>query len=230
MVLEQTAEKGKMHLADICAECLMLILQLRSAKEFGDPQFLRDKILQLLDNIEREARMHDYTMEDIQQVKFALVAFLDESIIASEWSQKDNWLSTPLQLQLYNRFDAGEEFYNRLDAMLDEIQLNTEVLEVYYLCLTLGFKGKYGVTEQEKQRVIVDDIYHELKLSNFNEPDSLSPNGERKEEIRDVIESEIPVWTIGLSTAAIGLLVYLIFSIFSTNIANSVINQFQMVM
>lgn len=219
-----------MHLADICADCLMLTLQLRAAREYGDPKILREKILQLLDKIEREARQHEYSLEDIQRVKFALVAFLDESIIASDWSQKDSWLSKPLQLQLYDRFDAGEEFYNKLDAMLDEIQLNTEVLEVYYLCLTLGFKGKYGVTEQEKQRVIVDDIYHELKLSNFNKPDVLSPNGDRKEEIREIIQSEIPYWTIGVGTAVTGLLIYFIFSIFSTNIANSVINQFQMVM
>jgi len=208
----------------------MLTLQLRSAKEYGDPKVLREKILQLLDKIEREARQHEYSLEDIQRVKFALVAFLDESIIASDWSQKDSWLSKPLQLQLYDRFDAGEEFYNKLDAMLDEIQLNTEVLEVYYLCMTLGFKGKYGVTEQEKQRIIVDDIYHELKLSNFNKPDVLSPNGDRKEEIREIIQSEIPYWTIGVGTAVTGLLIYFIFSIFSTNIANSVINQFQMVM
>jgi len=224
------ATTESMHLADICADCLMLILQLRSAKEYGDPKTLREKILQLLDKIERESRQHEYSLEDIQRAKFALVAFLDESIIASDWTQKDSWLSKPLQLQLYNRFDAGEEFYSKLDAMLDEIQLNTEVLEVYYLCLTLGFKGKYGVTEQEKQRVIVDDIYHEFKLSNFNKPDVLSPNGNRKEEIREIIQSEIPYWTIGVGTAAIGLLIYFIFSIFSTNIANSVINQFQMVM
>ncbi len=229
-MLKNDTEQGNLHLADICADCLMLILQLRATKEFGDPQFLRDKILQLLDNLEREARLNHYTMADIQLVKFALVAFLDESIIASEWSHKDQWLSNPLQLQLYNRFDAGEEFYNKIDFMLDQIQLNTEVLEVYYLCLTLGFKGKYGVTEQEKQRVIVDDIHHELKLSNFQKPTGLSPNGPRKEEIREIIQTEIPYWTIGVSTVVIGLLIYLVFSIFSTNIANSVVNQFQMIL
>ena len=95
-----------MHLADICADCLMLTLQLRSAKEYGDPKVLREKILQLLDKIEREARQHEYSLEDIQRVKFALVAFLDESIIASDWSQKDSWLSKPLSPEYLKRFSA----------------------------------------------------------------------------------------------------------------------------
>jgi len=229
-MVNTVAETKETHLTDICGECLMLIVQLRITHQFGEPDILRERILKLLDEIEREARMHGYTMDDIQNVKFALVAFLDESIIASDWSHRELWISNPLQLQLYNRFDAGEEFYNRLNKMLDEIQLNTDVLEVYYLCLTLGFKGKFGSVAQENQRVIIDDIYQELKLSYYNKPTGLSPDGGRKEAVSEVIKSSVPVWSIGLGAAIIGLVIYFIFSIFSVNIANWAVTQLQMIL
>ena len=220
-----TEVKEKKYLSDICADCLLLTLKLRSADDFGDAETLRKRILELLDDIEREARRQGYTMQDIQLAKFALVAFLDESLIASHSEGKDAWLSNPLQMQLYSRFDAGDEFYNKLNSMLDEIQLNTDVLEVYYLGLTLGFKGKYAFLEQEKLWVITDDVHFELNFSNKNSPKSLSPHGKPKEELTEVIQSEVPLWVIGVGTTAFGLIIYLVFSIFGIHTANTVLSE-----
>ena len=102
----------KIKLVDICSDAFMLVLQLRASQEYGDPEVLRQRILHMLEKTEHQARRQNIDSEDIQKAKFALVAFLDETIITSEWSQKQAWLANPLQLQLYNRFDAGEEFFH----------------------------------------------------------------------------------------------------------------------
>lgn len=215
---------GARHLADICADCLLLSLQLRDTQNFGTAAELRQKITSMLDDIEREAKRNQYTMDDIQKVKFALVAFLDETIIAADWSGKDEWIANPLQVQLFNRFDAGDEFYQKLEDLLDEIRLNSEVLEVYYLCLTLGFKGKYAYLEQEKLRVIIDDVHQDLKLSNPKAIRKLAPHGNRNEEIAEVIQSEIPLWSIGVGAAAVGLVIYFIYSLLGLSTANNIIH------
>lgn len=218
-------QEEQLHLSDICADCLMLILRLRTSQNFGDAEILRQRIISILNDIERTAKRQGFPMEDIQQAKFALVAFLDESLIASDWEGKEQWLANPLQLQLFNRFDAGDEFYNRVQNLLNEIKLNTEVLEVYYLCLTLGFKGKYAYLEQEMLRTITDDIHQELALSNPKLSGTLSPHGKRKEEVAEVIRSEVPLWSIAVGAAAIVLVIYFIFSLFSIGTVHSVVNR-----
>ncbi len=104
-------ERTRPHdLTDICSEIFTLILQLRRTSDFGNFEILRQRVRGLLSRVEAKAREAGTSTEDIQLVLFACVAFLDETIIASDWGQKDEWLARPLQLEYFNRFDAGEEF------------------------------------------------------------------------------------------------------------------------
>jgi type VI secretion system protein ImpK len=213
-----------LRFADICSDSFMLVLQLRGAQDFGDPGILRERILNLLDNMEHQARRHNFNLDEVQKAKFALVSFIDETIIASDWPQKQTWLSNPLQLQLYNRFDAGEEFFVKLEDLRRRFQSNIQVLEVYYLCLVLGFKGKYGILEPERLRVIMDELFQDIQQSYDKSLRMLSPNGKRKEEITEVIKKEIPVWIFGVGATALGLLLYLVFVLLARGTADDVVS------
>lgn len=213
-----------LRLADICSDSFMLVLQLRGAQDFGDPGILRERIVNLLDNMEHQAHRHNFNLDDVQKAKFALVSFIDETIIASDWPQKQTWLSNPLQLQLYNRFDAGEEFFVKLEDLRRRFQSNIQALEVYYLCLVLGFKGKYGILEPERLRVIIDELFQDIQQSYDKSLRMLSPNGKRKEEITEVIKKEIPVWIFGVGATALGLLLYLVFVLLARGTADDVIS------
>ena len=65
----------------------------------------------MIDRFERQARSAGIDNEKITKAKFAIVAFLDETIISSSWNQKEAWLSDPLQIKLFDTFNAGEEFF-----------------------------------------------------------------------------------------------------------------------
>jgi type VI secretion system protein ImpK len=78
--------------------------------------------------------------EDYEQARFAVCAWVDEAIQKSPWREKSLWLKDQLQRFYYNTTDAGEEFFDRLTVLgLHQ----REVREVYYLCLALGFSGRY---------------------------------------------------------------------------------------
>jgi type VI secretion system protein ImpK len=78
--------------------------------------------------------------EDFDQARFAIFAWVDETILNSAWKQKNRWMGEQLQRIYYNTSDAGELFFERLNNLgLHQ----RDVREVYYLCLALGFKGRY---------------------------------------------------------------------------------------
>lgn len=88
------------------------------------------------DGVKRGLVSHD----DFEQARFAICAWVDEALVNSTWSDKNAWMSRQLQQTYYNTTDAGEKFFERLQT-LGPHQL--EVREVYYLCLALGFTGRY---------------------------------------------------------------------------------------
>lgn len=71
---------------------------------------------------------------------FPVCAWIDETVLSSDWEEKDKWLRNPLQLVFFKTMNAGEEFFSRLDGIDPSAR---EVREVYDYCLTLGFRGRY---------------------------------------------------------------------------------------
>jgi type VI secretion system protein ImpK len=95
---------------------------------------------------EQDARSRGCSPEDVKQVIFGVVAFLDESALGSGNPVFANWPRLPLQAELFGHQLAGEIFYQELQKTLNrnDSQETADLLEVYYLCLLLGFKGRYA--------------------------------------------------------------------------------------
>jgi len=71
---------------------------------------------------------------------FAVCAWIDESILCSDWPEKEKWEQSLLQRVHFNTTKAGEEFFVKLAGFDNEAR---SVREVYAYCLALGFKGRY---------------------------------------------------------------------------------------
>lgn len=98
------------------------------------------EIQRLLEESEIHITRGNFQRDDYEKARFAVCAWVDEALLNSSWKEKDFWLKDQLQRQYYNTTDAGEEFFDRLNT----IGLHQrDVREVYYLCLALGFTGRY---------------------------------------------------------------------------------------
>ena len=75
-----------------------------------------------------------------------MVAFLDESVLNSRNPIFADWLRKPLQEELFGTHIAGEVFFQNLQQLLgrSDSQDLADLLEVHYLCLLLGFCGRYS--------------------------------------------------------------------------------------
>ncbi len=78
--------------------------------------------------------------EDFDLARFAVFAWIDETVLNSTWPDKGRWQSEQLQRIYYQTTDAGELFFERLNRLGPQ---QVEVREVFYLCLALGFTGRY---------------------------------------------------------------------------------------
>jgi type VI secretion system protein ImpK len=223
--LKRLNEKGT--LLKICEDCFTLILKMSETKEIGDSEALRDRLKRLLKNIEREAKDEGIDHEDMEFTLYALVASLDEVIIRSQWGQKDIWITKPLQLEFFGRYNAGEVFYAKLDELRKRPHSTGDVLQVYYFCLALGFKGMNLLEGKEKRKRIMEEICSDLMHANRDKNGMLSPHGQTKEEIMDVVKTEVPVWVIVVSAVSIGFSFYLTLTFLIRDAADKVIQLIQ---
>jgi type VI secretion system protein ImpK len=194
--------------SEVCAPALLLGVRLRWKQNSGESEPLRQRMQDMLDRIEERLRDAGLAQSDISDVVFALVAFLDESIIRSEWQHKTEWRASPLQFDRFGRDDAGEEFFTRLTAIRAERTVRADVLQIYFLCLTLGFKGKYALLAKNEWESLRVQVGAQLRRLDGREGAALAPHGRAGEELAEVVK-EIPLWVFVVAGAAVAFALYL---------------------
>jgi type VI secretion system protein ImpK len=137
------------NLALIFQEVLTAIVRLRSNRqELSDAESFRFYMREAIKTALQEARNKaGYNADDIKMATLALVGFLDESVLNLRNPMFADWPRKPLQEELFGIHMAGEIFFRNLEALMgrsDSADL-ADVLEVHYLCLLLGFGGRYSI-------------------------------------------------------------------------------------
>ncbi len=81
-----------------------------------------------------------FTGEDFDLAMFAVCAWVDERILSSGWPHKALWQREQLQRKYFNTTNAGEEFFEKMNSLGPH---QRDVREIYFMCLCLGFAGRY---------------------------------------------------------------------------------------
>src|SRR5713101_8373157 len=120
----------------------------------NDAQAFRVQMQSALRAAEKEGIGKLYPPEDVRLATFAIVAFLDESILNSANPAFSDWSHTPLQAEMFGHQRAGEVFFENIERLLTRGDSHSaaDLLEIYSLCILLGYKGKYGLSNLDSVR------------------------------------------------------------------------------
>ena len=135
------------NLALLFQDVLTAIVRLRANRQgVTDANAFRHHIREALKTAASQALAAGYTAEDTRHATFATVAFLDESVLNSQNPIFVEWLRKPLQAELFGTHTAGEEFFVSLQQLLGRADSSdlADLIEIHYLCLLLGFGGRYS--------------------------------------------------------------------------------------
>lgn len=125
-----------------------------------------------IDKSRQTSIQQGFTEYQFDQALFAVVAWIDEQQLNGDGSTV-GWVHFLLQKQLFNTTNAGDEFYQRIG----DISQDLPVLEVYQYCFALGFRGRLYDDEsfQEYYRGIFGA---EQNIFDSSLPEPLFPGGQ----------------------------------------------------
>jgi type VI secretion system protein ImpK len=133
-------------------EILTAATRFRTGKQVAkDANAFRAQMKSLLVMSDQESRRLGYSGDDVRFALYAVVAYVDETVLNSGLPAFESWARNPLQLDVFGKHVAGEAFFAYLNQLLgrDDSEDLADLLEVYVLCLLLGFRGRYGADEQD---------------------------------------------------------------------------------
>jgi type VI secretion system protein ImpK len=163
-------------IAELATEIFVFALGMRDRAGQAEYSAVYPGALRLFEEFESRAKAEKADPDEIAAVKFALAAFVDEVILSAEWPGRDQWGDDPLQLHFFGTYLAGEGFFQKMDELRAQGKARAGALEVFYLCLVLGFKGKYGVAGEERLQALRKVVQGELEHAQSGIPRELSPH------------------------------------------------------
>ncbi len=201
------------NLALVFQEILVGSERLRSGRQtVADPAAFRQQVIDALKIADLQARNQGYAAEDIKLAIFAVVAFVDESILNLRLPVFADWPRRPLQEELFGHHVAGEIFFKNLQELLgkNDSQDLADLLEVYLMCLLLGFAGRYSLGDRGELRAITDAANEKIRRIRGGVP-ALSPAWEIPPEAPQQAGADPLVRKIGIAAAACVALALILF-------------------
>lgn len=155
--------------SDLVMPIFQKVIELKDKLTWGESPSLdevKKKTRSWIDQTEQKAHADDGLAQEFALAKFGLVAWIDEILTDSSWGKSVGWGSEDhvLEWNLYQTnlragrfFEEAEEAYEAVS----QARSSTDPLEVYLLCVALGFRGDLRFKGDRAQEW-VDRIYAKI--------------------------------------------------------------------
>jgi type VI secretion system protein ImpK len=194
-------------LVDLMYEGFYALYLLKNGSGPQDQSGFAEHMTQFLADVDRHARQLGVQADDVYAAKYAFCAAVDEIILRSQYQIRLEWETRPLQLRLFGDQLAGEHFFHKLEDLRARGSAHLQALEVFHMCLLLGFQGRYALDGEEKLKFMCATLGHEIaRMRGKNR--GFAPHAERPDQVANKLRSDLSLWVLTAVFALAGLGAY----------------------
>jgi type VI secretion system protein ImpK len=191
---------------------LVLAGRLRGQIANADVESLRGQAIEQIRKFEDRARRAEVPAEDVLAARYALCTVLDEAVLNTPWGADGNWSAQSLLITFHREAAGGEKFFQILDRVSGDPQRYLALLELLYVCLALGFEGKYRLDERGASRLqdIRETLYRRIESLHDSVEPELSLRWKGVEDRRNAVMRFVPLWVVAAAclVALVGTYIY----------------------
>jgi type VI secretion system protein ImpK len=197
---------------------LLLAGRLRGTLSAADVGSIRQHALDEIRRFEERAHAAAISNEMVLAARYALCATLDEAVLSTPWGAQSEWSQQTLLVVLHREAWGGEKFFEMLGRISQNPARHIDLMELQYLCLAVGFCGKYHVMDRGQARLteVQRDLYRRIRDHRGTPDPALSLRWEGLKDRRNPLIRYVPWWVVG---AAVFALLAIAFTVYYTALA-----------
>lgn len=203
---------GSHTLVQSATALLVLVTQIRNTVSYPDITGLRQHFIAELARFEQVSQ-HPQTAPLSNDARYALCTFIDEAVLNTPWGSESQWQEQSLLSTFFNETWGGDRFFAILDQAKQQPARCLPLLELLFVCLMLGFEGKYRVLDRGRSRLdeIQDDLSSIIRRQQGDSDRELAPNWRGVTSEAGHLSGFMPLWVLAMVAAALLLSMYLAF-------------------
>jgi type VI secretion system protein ImpK len=192
---------------------LALISKINMSHSQSDPMGLKNKIVDEIKLFQTHAQSEKIDSHTVMSASYVLCTVIDEAIINTPWGNESNWSKQSLLALFHKEVEGGERFFGLLKSIAQSPGKNRYLLELMYICLALGFEGRYRLIEGGKSKLVSirEWLYQILQKERGGFEQTLSPHWQGHADKRNPLMQLLPFWVFGAITTALLVIIYTVF-------------------
>ena len=199
---------------------------IRRTMNHPDPAGLREYLLRAIADFETRARAAGATPEHVLISRYALCTMIDEAVANMPWGASPEWVQQSLLVTLHREGFGGEKFFQLLEKAMEDPRRNIDLLELMYVCIALGFQGRYSVIENGRQQLdaLRDRLHNVIRRERGEFERDLSGKWKGVQRVAKPLVRRLSVWLVLAAVALLLFVLYLIFALVLASKSDPVFN------
>lgn len=184
--------------------------ELENAIAPENPEVLRTRLLEELVRARDAVVASGSPLTRADAAAWAVAATLDDLALNTPWGGASVWPRQPLVVMLRGDVDAGAQFFSRLEELERHPGRDRDMLELMYLCLALGFRGKYRVPGRAGDRSLsaVRTTAARFLRDVDGEDAPLSPNWRGVAAADHRQRFTVPIWVMAATAVVLATVIH----------------------
>lgn len=178
------------------------VVQLKHSYHAEDLYALKERLTTAIKLFEHRAFGEGAESSQVMAARYVLCTVIDEAVVTTPWGNESEWSQMSLLSTFHNETFGGEKFFQLLERLTRNPVKHLQMLELMYLCLALGFEGKYRVLPRGmlELEAIRDSVYRQIRQLRGDIPRELSPHWQGLQDGRRSLVRIVPWWLVALFT------------------------------
>ena len=188
-------------------------MSLKNRATHSNIEELHRRVIEEMKAFEGKAVMGGCAPEAVRAGRYALCAAVDDLVLNTPWGNQSIWSSRSMVIVFHKEAWGGERFFELLERLERQPDKHRDVIELMYICLSLGFEGMMrvearGASLLQQNR---DRVYRLIRRMRGEREPELSPNWAGVAARHMPLSSYVPLWVVGVVTLGILVAIYMLF-------------------
>ncbi len=185
---------------------LLLATGLRGTRDNPDVASLHAEAVRQVQAFEQTAQERGVAAEATLAARYALCTFVDEVVMNTPWGATSLWAGRPLLLVFHRDTGGGEKLFQMVGRVLADRAPRRDLIEFFYVCLALGFQGRYRVADggQTQLAEIRPRLFARIREWRDPPPDEPSAHWRGVQDRRHRLVRQLPAWVFVVVAVVIG--------------------------
>ncbi|HEX7389985.1 MAG TPA: type IVB secretion system protein IcmH/DotU [Acidiphilium sp.] len=201
---------GSTPLLAAAAPLLQLLARLRNTFHPPDSGDLRERAVRALRQFETESRAANIPIDQLRPAHYALCASLDDVVLATPWGSQGGWAARSLVSTFHQEVRSGERFFDILGQIRQNPGNFLHVLELMYVCLSLGYMGRYRLSPRGPAEIdrLREEVYATIRRARPPGDAALAQHWQGVAAPYRARRASLPVWVVAAAALGVIALVY----------------------